>query len=276
MINSVDLEQRLISVRTAILEDPHAERTKEFVERELEEVQNHLSDFQPYNMADFLHFSQLMTLGIGFTRRDISDIPLLLTVADVIPESLGIDILFPVVYENGKRGLWSYDTVLEALPKLTQTTGKSRAFILQRSYGKYALFVSGIFPDILARVGKKGGVDIEYYEKTGATALNYAAKSSVVQDAPFALTLEQLARHFSEYRQLLNEAGALIGTQAKQTFVDDLMEKHHLQVVRGNAAGPDWEKERLPERMRISGRTLSLMLPPIGNVKYESGSPALN
>jgi len=70
-----------------------------------------------------------------------------------------------------------------------------RAFLLRTHMGDFSLWLSGLFPDYLeARMRRRGGPPLDYYERMGSTGYRMAAESP--QAAP--LGLEHLYRDMSQ------------------------------------------------------------------------------
>jgi hypothetical protein len=98
-----------------------------------------------------------------------------------------------------------YEYLVDLVAEIDETDGQ-RGFMLRAHLGNYALWLSGLFPDhIVARVHRKGGPGLDYYETLGQTGYRLAA------EAPFArqYALDELystaADAFGPMRRAMND-----------------------------------------------------------------------
>ncbi len=252
------LEDALVRIKTTILENPTSELARKNVEDELQGVlKKTAASLQSYSMKDFLKLMEFSILSVSYARKGLDDIPLLLMLAGVVPSKLGVEILCPVEEEDegkkdGKRRFWYYSDVISDLPIVSVMHGSQSAYQLLKQFGNYAMFLSGIMPDVLMRTRDKGGVDIPYYERFGSSAFKSTAKNPLFKGTHVSETLDEIALNFKLYRMLLNEAAAIVGTQAKKTLTDNMLEEYGRVIVTGYTPRKGW-LERREKRMRIAG-----------------------
>lgn len=214
-------EQGLASIREIIETSPDSETAMDEVRKTLDSVIEEFRHTQRFSIEDFVMAVRAAIIGVGFTRKGITDIQLLDTLAETVPYQLGVEIVFPEIRE-GKRGLWSYDSVTADVGELRSVFGDSYCYNMLSEYGLYALRVTGLFADFLLPK-RKMCVGIKYYEMTGAEALTLAAQNPVARDTEKAKALAGLAANFPAHRRVLNEAGGLIGTPARRTVAEELI-----------------------------------------------------
>lgn len=209
----------LSSVIAAIAEKPYSPATRNLVERTLEEELAATAQFRGFTIPEFIRMMRLSIVATGFTRAGIKDVQVLNKLAEAVPEGLDIDIIFREIDENGRRSLWQYTTAARDARELCEVWGRSHEFTVWHNFGMYAMFMAGIFPDIL-KTRKKWTVNVAYYESTGSQAFLQAAVAT--PDLESAV-LTDIARNFRGYRRVLNLAGSLVGTPAKQTAFRDIV-----------------------------------------------------
>ncbi len=123
------------------------------------------------------------------------------------------DYTTALVYEFGKRGRScriadsdekEYHYLVDVLADLTEADGR-RAFLLRAHLGNFALWLSGLFPDhIVARVHRKGGPGLDYYEEMGRTGFSLAARDPHASDRSLEALYEDAAATFPAVRRALN------------------------------------------------------------------------
>ena len=80
-----------------------------------------------------------------------------------------------------------------------------RAFLLRTHLGNYSLWLAGLFPDFLeARMRRKGGPPIEYYERMGITGYRLAADSPEAGRMGVEGLYREVSADFSGVRAALN------------------------------------------------------------------------
>ncbi len=121
------------------------------------------------------------------------------------------DYVAAMVVEFGRQGrsyrisdndATEYHYLADIVRDLSEARGQ-REFLLRVHLGEFALWLSGLFPDyITARVHRKGGPGLDYYEEMGAVGYRLAA------DHPRARGLASLYRDaaetFGRVRRALN------------------------------------------------------------------------
>ena len=80
-----------------------------------------------------------------------------------------------------------------------------RRFTLLKLSGDLALFISGVMSDSL----KRRWVDVDYYGKLGGSA--YATVAIACRSQEGATLFEELAKHFGQYVDILNEVSERCG-----------------------------------------------------------------
>lgn len=97
-----------------------------------------------------------------------------------------------------------YFYLVDIVKDLDEATGQ-RAFLLSAHLGNFALWLSGLFPDyITARVHRKAGPDIEYYETMGQTGFRLAASDTRARQGELDALYREVAAAFREVRRALN------------------------------------------------------------------------
>lgn len=98
----------------------------------------------------------------------------------------------------------TFDT-LAALLEGTEGPDPRRAFLVQAHLGNYALWMSGLFPDrIEHRRWRRGGPDIEYFERLGRRGFQLAANHRLANEQGVALLFTHVAERFPVLRIALN------------------------------------------------------------------------
>jgi hypothetical protein len=123
------------------------------------------------------------------------------------------DYTTALVYEFGERDrscrIADYDEkeyhyLVDVLADLADAEGR-RAFLLRAHLGNFALWLSGLFPDrIVARVHRRGGPGLDYYEELGRTGFSLAARDPHASDRSLEGLYEDAAATFPAVRRALN------------------------------------------------------------------------
>ncbi len=269
MTDNIMLENALVSLKGLIF-DREKSGSEESKSRAVDLVTQVLGDtrgLHGFTLKDFMNLMQISIIGLAYVNKNISDAWLLSTLAGVVPEDLSKKAVFrKESEEDGSPRLWFYSDVAAELEG--QGLPSHKVYSLFRSYGEYALFVSGIFADLFSN-NRKRVVDVQYYEVTGSRALGVAARNRVVAKSQASLTLEELARNFPDYRQLLTEASAQIGAPARRMFMDEF----YSGLVKAYGSSDKVEgQKRLPERKQVAG----LPLFELDTTQYSKSSSAVN
>lgn len=97
-----------------------------------------------------------------------------------------------------------YGYLVEILEELAAASGR-RAFLLQAHLGNFALWLSGLFPDYIdARVRRKGGPGLDYYEELGQAGYLMAADAPQAQRQSLDHVYRDAAEAFGPLRRSLN------------------------------------------------------------------------
>lgn len=96
-----------------------------------------------------------------------------------------------------------------------QQASPREAFLLRAHIGNYALFLSGLFSEAIARRTARGAPDIAFYEQIGSSSYHFAAGHREAQSLGLDRIFQELARGFHEVRLALNDlAGRLLHLDA--------------------------------------------------------------
>lgn len=123
------------------------------------------------------------------------------------------DYLSALVLEFGREDRFArisdddekrYHYVVDILDDLSGAEGR-RAFLLRVHLGNFALWLSGLFPDfVVARVHRKGGPGLDYYERMGMTGYRMAAGDPLARRHALDGVYHDAAEAFGEVRRALN------------------------------------------------------------------------
>lgn len=123
------------------------------------------------------------------------------------------DYLAAMLLEFGRRDRawrvdWNDDQrhqyMVDIVGDLAASHG-SRQFKVMVHMGNYALWLAGVFPDyIAARRVRKGGPDVEYYERLGQRGYQLASDHELSDRVGLGLILRSAAERFSQARHALN------------------------------------------------------------------------
>lgn len=98
----------------------------------------------------------------------------------------------------------SYGTLAEIAGDL-DTADARRAFLVRAHLGNYALWVSGLFPDMIeSRRWRRGGPGLEYYEELGRRGFRLAADHRLAEQHGLAAVYAAAAERFAVLRVALN------------------------------------------------------------------------
>jgi hypothetical protein len=123
------------------------------------------------------------------------------------------DYIASMVLEFGQRDrAWRVDWnddhqhqyVVDILADLSSSQGP-RQFKVMVHLGNYALWLVGVFPDyVAARRLRKGGPDVDYYERLGQHGYQLASDHELADRFGMEPILRSAADRFSQVRQALN------------------------------------------------------------------------
>lgn len=98
----------------------------------------------------------------------------------------------------------SYDTVSALLDEVNGADAR-RSFLVRQHLGNYALWLSGLFPDLIEqRRWRRGGPDMEYYEDMGRRGFQLAADHRIAQEHGLDTLFREVAERFPLVRVALN------------------------------------------------------------------------
>jgi hypothetical protein len=82
----------------------------------------------------------------------------------------------------------------------------TRRFLVQTHLGNYALWLGGLFPDLVEeRRARRGGPDLEYYDEMGQRGFTLAAQHRLARQYGMESLFEAAAERFPRIRAALNE-----------------------------------------------------------------------
>jgi len=94
---------------------------------------------------------------------------------------------------------------VDLVAEIDEASGQ-RGFLLRAHLGNYALWLSGLFPDhIVARVHRKGGPGLDYYETLGQTGYRLAAEDPFARQHSLDELFSTAASAFGPIRRALND-----------------------------------------------------------------------
>lgn len=85
-----------------------------------------------------------------------------------------------------------------------QHASSSQSFLIRAHMGNYALFLTGMLPEMVARRSHRGGPDVRFYEGMGQSAFRLAARHEAARSWALENVYEMLADCFHEVRIALN------------------------------------------------------------------------
>ncbi len=120
-----------------------------------------------------------------------------------------------------------YGYLVDIVEDLTRAEGR-RAFLLRAHLGNFALWLSGLFPDwIDARVRRKGGPGLDYYETMGRTGFRMAADDRHARRHALEDLYRDAAEAFVPLRQTLNRVSDRVLFPEPSSPVDRLLRQAH-------------------------------------------------
>ena len=97
-----------------------------------------------------------------------------------------------------------YDT-LSALVADTGSGDAPRSFLVRQHLGNYALWLSGMYPDLIeTRRWRRGGPPLDYYDELGRRGFQLAAAHRVAREQGMDAILARAAERFVAMRTALN------------------------------------------------------------------------
>ncbi|MGI9076178.1 MAG: hypothetical protein ACR2G6_02470 [Gemmatimonadaceae bacterium] len=97
-----------------------------------------------------------------------------------------------------------YDTLAAILDSLDGPNAQHN-FLVRAHLGNYALWISGIFPDLIEhRRWRRGGPDLDYYEELGRLGFQLAADHRLAHEHGLAPLYHEAAQRFATMRMALN------------------------------------------------------------------------
>jgi hypothetical protein len=97
-----------------------------------------------------------------------------------------------------------YDT-LASLVRALDDPDARRNFLVRQHLGNYALWVSGLFPDMIEhRRWRRGGPDLDYYEDLGRRGFQLAADHRLARENGLSELFHDAAERFGALRMALN------------------------------------------------------------------------
>ncbi len=98
----------------------------------------------------------------------------------------------------------TYDTVSALLGDVNDGDAR-RSFLVRQHLGNYALWLSGLYPDLIEqRRWRRGGPDLEYYEDMGRRGFQLAADHRLAQEHGLDALFREVAERFPRVRVALN------------------------------------------------------------------------
>lgn len=98
----------------------------------------------------------------------------------------------------------TYDTLAALLDDVDGPDAR-RAFLVRAHLGNYALWMSGLFPDMIThRRWRRGGPDLDYYDDLGRRGFRLAADHRLANDYGLAPLYREAAERFVVMRMALN------------------------------------------------------------------------
>lgn len=116
-----------------------------------------------------------------------------------------------------------YRYLVDILEEMTRASGR-RAFLLQTHLGNFALWLSGLFPGFIeARVRRKGGPGLDYYEELGQTGYRMAADAPLAEQRSLDDLYRDTAAEFPRVRRALNRVSDRVLFPRASSPVDRLL-----------------------------------------------------
>src|SRR5919199_3317596 len=97
-----------------------------------------------------------------------------------------------------------YDTLAALLDDVDAPDAR-RSFLVRQHLGNYALWISGLFPDLIEhRRWRRGGPDLDYYEDMGRRGFQLAADHRLAHEHGLRALYQEAAQRFGRLRMALN------------------------------------------------------------------------
>jgi hypothetical protein len=97
-----------------------------------------------------------------------------------------------------------YDTLAALLDDVDDPDAR-RSFLVRQHLGNYALWISGLYPDMIEhRRWRRGGPDLDYYEDMGRRGFQLAADHRLAREHGLTPLLQDAAARFALLRVALN------------------------------------------------------------------------
>lgn len=155
-------------------------------------------------------------LDAGIERREIADY-----VTAVVAE-FGMGRRARRIADHDDR---EYGYLVDIMEDLVRAEGR-RAFLLRAHLGNFALWLSGLFPDwIDARVRRKGGPGLDYYEEMGSTGYRMAADDRHARQHALDDLYRDAAESFVPLRRTLNRVSDRVLFPRSGSPVDRLLRR---------------------------------------------------
>ena len=98
-----------------------------------------------------------------------------------------------------------YHTLVQLLGDVEGPDAR-RTLLVRAHLGNYALWLSGLFPDLIEQKRwRRGGPDLEYYEEVGRRGFRLAADHRLASEHGVAPLFESVAERFALLRHALND-----------------------------------------------------------------------
>jgi len=98
----------------------------------------------------------------------------------------------------------TYDALADILRDVNDPDAR-RSFLVRTHLGNYALWLSGLYPDLIEhRRWKRGGPDLDYYEEMGRRGFQLAADHRLAEQHGLAALYASAAQRFGRLRVALN------------------------------------------------------------------------
>ena len=98
----------------------------------------------------------------------------------------------------------SYDSLSDIFRDVNDPDAR-RSFLVRTHLGNYALWLSGLYPDLIEqRRWKRGGPDLDYYEEMGRRGFQLAAGHRLAEQHGLAALYTTAAQRFGQLRVALN------------------------------------------------------------------------
>jgi hypothetical protein len=111
----------------------------------------------------------------------------------------------------------TYDTVSALLDEVNGADAR-RTFLVRQHLGNYALWLSGLYPDLIEqRRWRRGGPDLEYYEDMGRRGFQLAADHRLAHEHGMDTLFREVAERFPRLRVALNGVSDTLFFPAKSS-----------------------------------------------------------